>query len=580
MAVEAHEVMTEERNRATEAIVNSAADKKLIVAGPGTGKSFTFRQVLETCGGRGLALTFIRNLVADLDVALGNIADVFTFHSFCKRQLHLNPVDDLSSKWHYYPSLLDLIAYDLSLIGNSWTRADIERAMHTLDETDDAIAEGLRMGSYYDAVSHTDVVLRVLMHLDERRDKIPDYPLVVVDEYQDFCEMETEFISLLASRSPVLIAGDDDQALYGFKDATPRFIRELAAGTEYERFALPYCSRCTAVVVAAVNDVLDTAVRKGSLQGRLEKEFRCFMPDKADDSAAYPRIIHAACSVQTKTCPYIGRYIVDEIYKISTEDIRASHEQRYPTVLVIGPKPFLGAAYEVVAAEFPQAQMRQSSQGDCNALDGYRLLAKDERSRLGWRILIACDAFPGSDGVLERVARHEEELTDLIPDDYREYHLELARLVGRLLDGEELNSDEAERLASCTGMTLDEIREALHLAEAMDADDAEEEGEPTPTAEGDKSTIVFTTLTGSKGLSAGHVFIVGFNNGHLPRDPDNIKDLEICQFVVGLSRTRKECHVISVGRLGGAMLSVSAFARWIAPHTTKIKVDKAYLEAA
>ena len=88
----------------------------------------------------------------------------------------------------------------------------------------------------------------------DSQQEIPEYPLIVVDEYQDFSELETSFIRLLSSKSPVLIAGDDDQALYSFKNADPRFIRELAQGDEYERFGLPFCSRCTEVVVGAVND--------------------------------------------------------------------------------------------------------------------------------------------------------------------------------------------------------------------------------------------------------------------------------------------------------------------------------------
>jgi hypothetical protein len=47
---------------------------------------------LERAGG-GLALTFIGNLVADLERALGDIADVFTFHGFCKRQTHVNSAE-------------------------------------------------------------------------------------------------------------------------------------------------------------------------------------------------------------------------------------------------------------------------------------------------------------------------------------------------------------------------------------------------------------------------------------------------------------------------------------------------------
>jgi len=52
----------EERERYTRMIIESDAAKKLIVAGPGTGKTHVFRQKLSKCGGRGLALTFINSL--------------------------------------------------------------------------------------------------------------------------------------------------------------------------------------------------------------------------------------------------------------------------------------------------------------------------------------------------------------------------------------------------------------------------------------------------------------------------------------------------------------------------------------
>jgi hypothetical protein len=182
MNQEVHDDVSEQRAEATNAVIASASAKKLIVAGPGTGKTFTFRRALEQCGGRGLALTFIRNLVGDLRAALEDVADVFTFHGFCKYQLHRHPVDGLNSGWHYYPRLLELTAYDLALVGNPWSKDDLTRALHTLDEAGGEISEVLRLGSYYNAVHHTDVVYRVLRHFDRHKDEIPTFPLIVVDE--------------------------------------------------------------------------------------------------------------------------------------------------------------------------------------------------------------------------------------------------------------------------------------------------------------------------------------------------------------------------------------------------------------
>ncbi len=66
MGTEAHDKITQKGLRRRRPSSTQEADKKLIVAGPGTGKTFTFREALSVSDERGLALTFIRNLVAEL----------------------------------------------------------------------------------------------------------------------------------------------------------------------------------------------------------------------------------------------------------------------------------------------------------------------------------------------------------------------------------------------------------------------------------------------------------------------------------------------------------------------------------
>ena len=191
------------RAAATAAIVDSHADRKLVIAGPGTGKTYTFKQVLEAVEGKGLALTFINNLVVDLKEALGDLADVFTFHGYCKRQMHLNTTESLLNPLDYYPLFLDLVVFDLRLLGRPGvTKDDVASAFHSLDDGAGLITDTLRLGDYYGAVSHTDVVYRMLRFFEIHEDRIQVYPLIVVDEYQDFSLLETTFITLLATKSP------------------------------------------------------------------------------------------------------------------------------------------------------------------------------------------------------------------------------------------------------------------------------------------------------------------------------------------------------------------------------------------
>lgn len=566
--------MREQRAAASNAIVNSAAAKRLVVSGPGTGKSFTFRKALakainDAGGGKGLALTFIRNLVADLGKDLGDLADVFTFHGYCKHLMHSHDVAGLAAG-DYYPPLLELVVEDAQLTdGRMLTTEEINERLHKLDTSDDVIHVALTRADYYGAVSHNDVVYRVLRHFESSPETIPEYPLIVVDEFQDFSLLEAEFIELLGSKSSVLIAGDDDQALYvNLKYASPDLIRGIATDGTHEKFELPFCSRCTEVVVAAVNDAIAKATAIGKLQNRLAKQFRCFLPDKKAESDANPKIIHVDCS--TANTDYAGQYIAQQIARIPAEDIERSREKGYPTALVIGPNPFLSRAFSVVQQRFPEARMKKSDQPGIDILDGYRRIAANERSRLGWRIVIACCPSDSWQDALKAALETNSDIYDHLPDDYRDEHLENARLAAELIESGTLTDENAQKLcAAADDRSIGDVRRFLNVADADALEDP-------PNADDDAPDILFTSLVGSKGLSAEHVFIVGMNNKHFPRNPSAVTDDEICSLIVALSRTRIRCHIVSFRFFATRGLARSIFLGWIGQHLETVTVNRDY----
>src|SRR4051812_39647179 len=75
---------------AIDKILASSSPKKLIVAGPGAGKTTLFKLLLEAAPGdekSRLVLTFINNLKNDLEKDLGDLARVFTLHGYCQSLL-------------------------------------------------------------------------------------------------------------------------------------------------------------------------------------------------------------------------------------------------------------------------------------------------------------------------------------------------------------------------------------------------------------------------------------------------------------------------------------------------------------
>src|SRR5439155_1685933 len=110
-------------------------------------------------------------------------------------------------------------------------------------------------------------------------------------------------------------------------------------------FELPYCSRCPAVVVDAVNRAVGIAQSNDLLQDRIAKQFMCFLPTKRGDSERYPTITHARCTVESIRAPYMARFIEKQIREIPPEDIADSVKGEYPTAMVIGPGYFIEPIY-------------------------------------------------------------------------------------------------------------------------------------------------------------------------------------------------------------------------------------------
>jgi superfamily I DNA/RNA helicase len=95
--------------------------------------------------------------------------------------------------------------------------------------------------------------------------------------------------------------------------------------------------------------------------------------------------------------------------------------------------------------------------------------------------------------------------------------------------------------------------------------------------EGPTQSIGITSYEGSKGRSAQYVFLVGFHSGELPTNAGDIKDIEICRFLVGLTRTKKKCSIIFAKNAMGKFKRPSEFLAWIDPKRFEIKtINKAY----
>jgi len=517
----------EERRQILQSILDSKEQKKIIVAGAGTGKTFTFSEILKlNPDGANIAMTFIRLLRNDMAESLGEFAEVRTFHEFCKKILHEN-----RGGFFLYPKLTTIIKEDSKHLGVHCENFD--EKFQVLDETGYEISFYLKRGDYYNTVAFNDSVYRMWKELQTTPDIISNFDQILIDEFQDFNPLEVAFIDELEKKGNILIVGDDDQAVYDTRFSTPRFIREKFQSGQYEKFQLPFCSRCTEVIVNTTNAILSAAQANGNLKNRVPKRYEYFIESKEAENEKYPHITTA----QLTNIHAVIKFLKKKIEIITSDEIAESYEEgkEYPTVLIVGARQYLNPIFKSFNDDYANITFKQSEKSEVNICDGYDFLSHDIKSNLGWRILI--DFLLEHDAIKSIITKSNNgtALIELLPESLVKQQLNIISIIAKLNKKDENNDLLLADLETLVDVNLLEEIKAKFLPSK------ELEIIPDKT----QPSILLTSYQGCKGMSAGFVFIVGANNGVMPKDISNISDVEISQFVVALTRTRKKCFILS-----------------------------------
>ena len=103
--------INEERSKHVESLLTSKSKKKVVVAGPGTGKTYLFNKILDGKK-NALTLTFVNTLVEDLSLELCGLSDVKTLHSYARSILSKSSGKNLK----IYSKLSKIIKVDAQII--------------------------------------------------------------------------------------------------------------------------------------------------------------------------------------------------------------------------------------------------------------------------------------------------------------------------------------------------------------------------------------------------------------------------------------------------------------------------------
>jgi UvrD/REP helicase N-terminal domain/UvrD-like helicase C-terminal domain len=527
-----------DRQKYIDAILQSKSSKKIVVAGPGTGKTFLFKEILKDKK-NSLTLTFVNSLVEDLSLELCGISDVKTLHGFGR-----SIMAKATGNARIFPKLPTVIKEDAAiLLGED---IDFDSLFQKMIDESGHIDFYKERKTFYAHYGFNDVIFAAVKYLDQNPSCVPKFDQVVINEFQDFNLLEVTLIELLAAKNPILIAGDDDQSLYYFKHASPSHIRERHSnGDPYEAFNLPYWSRCTRVIVEAINDVIKAAIAKGFLKGRIDKPYLYFEDERKEaECKKYPKLVHVQC--------YAGQipFFIDK----AIAEIAEERREKFSALIIAPTKARCRAIARGLRnkgfANIPYVD--QETATDPSILDGLLLLTEDVKCNLGWRIAakfyLAEEEFKK---LLDETADTTKNIYDLLSDDLK------TRVKGLLSTFKKVGKEQAIGDTDSDGL-LRELSLDPHAIAQAKLREIIKGSVVTPSNPATRNIpIKITTIPSSKGLAENYVFIVDFDDRFFLEKGGICSDQKIYDFLVALTRARKKVFLISCA--GGS----PTFLSWI-----------------
>jgi DNA helicase II / ATP-dependent DNA helicase PcrA len=283
-------------------LASSSAPVIRSLAGPGSGKSFAIKRRIARLMESGvdpskiLAITFTRTSAADLRKEIASIeadgADLVvarTLHSHAMSILMKAEVQEVMKRnprmiidHEITPALRDINFPENSKISDrtdllrsyeaAWATLQIEKPGFPRSEIEKEFESRLvQWLCDHQAIMIGEVVPLALRYLRDNpaSPEVGKYQAILVDEYQDLNKAEQMFIKILKKDADIVIVGDDDQSIYGFKNAHPEGIKQLGEiYGDFEDISFDTIRRCPKKVTEMASELISKNTNRslGSLQ--------------------------------------------------------------------------------------------------------------------------------------------------------------------------------------------------------------------------------------------------------------------------------------------------------------------------
>jgi len=422
------------------------------------------------------------------------------------------------------------------------------------------------------------------------------FQAVLVDEFQDVNLAQSEMLDLLTPHRNYMAVGDDDQTIYEWRGASPRFILDFSRRYSAQKYLIRDTFRCPAPQVALAGRVIANNQNRqakrlsltkgfsGKVHVRLEPHMPAQAQSVASDIAAAlqdgykPKDIVVLVRLYAQT-PYIEQYLIERQipYKVvgSTPFYQRPEIQVLLGYLALGlletpPQP-LPAGREGFNSFPPHGGGRLEGGSDRHRRMWLQIYNTPKRYLTRaladsiWRQVergssLVAAIKQATVGAEERVVKRLYELIELfnwLNDaverssahavlESLEARLDYRRHLMRSSGFYEVGAGKAEGIRAFIDYARDKgnVHELLHHIEELSQEHLLEDQTTTP-----KERISLMTIFRAKGLEWPLVFIPDCNEGTLPYSGSENIEEERRLFYVALTRSSKHTYLYALSSL-------------------------------
>jgi superfamily I DNA/RNA helicase len=560
------------------AIERADVPRLLIVAGPGAGKSHLFISRIEhwisTAGGDQVYVaTFVRKLINDLKADVEKrlsednraLVSASTLHTLarsileraggtvaCPLREHVRIIDGEWAPvvWN------DVLAFHPDAQGQ--TSKQLDEQFHNGELEESTPWEELRgthqeLCQFYNAVGFA-YLIRLAQDAVGEQPELVEHSRWIIDEYQDFNASEDQLLQrLMADADGVVIAGDDEQALYQtLKNSRPEIIVGHYEDDGYAKAMLPFCSRCGYHICRAASAFMarhrdETAIAK------------IYLPLKVEEEAEKVHIVGTAAA--GGAVDYVRKFMEEhaDAYARYLEE-REAGEDTDPFLLVLSASGGLTLRKDTPEDEelrelvHAYAHKPAGRSRSYTTVVAYATAAWYQGDNFAVRKVLHLESVDVSD-VHELIVEAMESGRSLgaVVLELRSDALERAQQAAELIEAADDNETEAAaKLIELLELNGDGDGDGETLATELrdhpirKASAREEEDEEATESVAAVDSVALMTITGSKGLSAHHVIVLGC-------DDVNMRYIDTpLPFFVALTRARDSLHLVTATRANGA----------------------------